>query len=50
MVFNSGVSYKWVMAANILITIPVWLRTLLLFPEEKFIYGKDIFPSTFIGL
>ena len=49
MIFNSGISYQWIMAINILLTIPVWIRTLFLFPEGHFIYKSDIFPSTFFG-
>ncbi|CAG5077182.1 Oidioi.mRNA.OKI2018_I69.PAR.g8647.t1.cds [Oikopleura dioica] len=48
-IFDSGVPYKWIIGANILLTIPVWIRTLFLFPEKRFELDMNVFNESFFG-
>ena len=47
--FENGVSYKWIILINIFLTIPVWLRTFFLFPVIRFKTGTNAFFRSFIG-
>ena len=48
-VFESGVPFKWIVGANLLLTIPVWLRTLFLFPVKRFELGMTVLDASFLG-
>lgn len=48
-VFESGVPFKWIVGANLLLTIPVWLRTLFLFPVKRFELGMTVLDASLLG-
>lgn len=48
-IFESGVPYKWIIGANLLLTIPVWMRTLFLFPVKRFELGMNVLDASFLG-
>jgi hypothetical protein len=45
--FDNGVSYNWIIGFNIFLTIPVWLRSIFLFPEMQFKENQSSFSQSF---
>ncbi|CAG5110745.1 Oidioi.mRNA.OKI2018_I69.chr2.g5115.t1.cds [Oikopleura dioica] len=47
--FDNGFSYEWIIGVNLLLTIPIWIRSIFLFPEMRFNKASSTFSQSFFA-